>query len=157
VDLAEQIKLQQQPQKSGDKIAVLLDTHYNDQMYAFDLSKSLLENEIQPFINPQEDDPRKNINMLGERISQVRKLVFFYGKVSRDWVLERMSAALQLIVTNNYPVEEFFVLMVPPHKDPNDLALKQRFLKVNVVDNSNYNQFNTDVFQKFVKNLKASV
>ena len=157
IDLVEQLKLQQQPPKGEEKISVLLDTHYNDQMYAYDLSKSLLENEIQPFINPQEDDPRKNINMLGERISQVKKLVFFYGKVSRDWVLERMSAALQLIVTNNYPVEEFFILMVPPHKDPNDIALKQRFLKVNVVDNSDYTQFNNETFQQFVKNLKAAV
>jgi len=156
-DLVELLKTQQQPPKTDGKISVLLDTHYNDQLYAYDLSKSLLENEIQPFINPQEDDPRKNINMLGERISQVRKLVFFYGKVSRDWVLERMSAALQLIVTNNYPVEEFFILMVPPHKDPNDIALKQRFLKVNVVDNSDYTQFNNETFQQFVKNLKAAV
>ncbi|MEO6071505.1 MAG: toll/interleukin-1 receptor domain-containing protein [Chitinophagaceae bacterium] len=157
IDLVEQIKLAKKPQKSEDKISVLLDTHYNDQMYAFDLSKSLLENEIQPFINPQEDDPRKNINMLGERISQVRKLVFFYGKVSRDWVLERMSAALQLIVTNNYPVEEFFILMVPPHKEPDDIVLKQRFLKVNIVDNSDHAQFDSDTFQQFLKNLKAAV
>ncbi|MEO6330152.1 MAG: toll/interleukin-1 receptor domain-containing protein, partial [Ginsengibacter sp.] len=116
-DIAEQTKLQQQKQTVKEKISVLLDTHFNDQLYAFDLSKTLLENQIQPFINPQEDDPRKNINILGDRISQVTKLIFFYGKVSREWVLERMSAALQLIITNNYPIEEFYIYMAPPHKN----------------------------------------
>lgn len=136
-EFAEQIKLlQQQKQAAKGKISVLLDTHFNDQIYALDLSKILLENQIQPFINPQEDDPRKNINILADRISQVSNLIFFYGQVSRDWVLERMSAALQLIITNNYPVEDFYIYMAGPNKDPNDISLKQRFLKVYVINNS---------------------
>ena len=155
-DFAELVKLQQQKQQSAkQKISVLLDTHFNDQLYAFDLSKALLENQIQPFINPQEDDPRKNINILGDRISQVSKMIFFYGKVSREWVLERMSAALQLIITNNYPIEEFYIYMAPPHKDLNDISLKQRFLKVVVVDNSNNTQPDNITLQQFLKNLKG--
>ena len=98
-DLAEQLKKQLAQPPEG-KLSVLLDTHYNDQMYALELSKSLLENQIQPFINPQDDDPRKNINILEDRISQVNKLVFFYGNVAAEWVSERMKAALQLILSN---------------------------------------------------------
>jgi hypothetical protein len=155
-ELAEQIKAMQLQQKkiSSDKVVVLLDTHFNDQIYALDLSRKLMENQIQSFINPQEDDPRKNINVLADRISQVSKLIFFYGKVSRDWVLERMSAALQLIVTNNFPIEDFFIYLTPPHKNPDDISLRQRFLQVNVVNNSDDANINAIALEQLLTNLK---
>ena len=138
-------------------MSVLLDTHFSDQLYAFDLSKSLLENQIQPFINPQEDDPRKNINLMGERISQVKKLIFIYGSVSKGWVLERMSAALQIIITNNYPIDDFFIYMAPPDKEANEISLNQRFLKVNVVNNSKKPSMTKDEFGLFLNALKTGV
>jgi hypothetical protein len=156
IDFAEQIKAQQTQKKAEDgKVSVLLDTHFNDQLYALDLSRILLENKIQPFINPQEDDPRKNINLLGDRISQVRKLIFLYGSVSKEWVLERMSAALQLIITNNYPIEDFFIYMAPPHKETDDISIRQKFLKVNIVDSSNNQLLDKAALQNFINNLKT--
>ena len=153
-NLAEQLKKQfLQPVKG--KLSVLLDTHYNDQMYALELSKSLLENQIQPFINPQDDDPRKNINVLEDRISQVNKLVFFYGNVAADWVVERMKAAKQLILSNRYPLKEFVVLMLPPHKDPNDKIIEQQF-KVSVVNNSDTLQLDINALELLLKSLKAA-
>ncbi|MEP6951135.1 MAG: toll/interleukin-1 receptor domain-containing protein [Ginsengibacter sp.] len=152
--LAEQLKKQLLQPASG-KLSVLLDTHYNDQMYALELSKSLLENQIQPFINPQDDDPRKNINILEDRISQVNKLVFFYGNVAAEWVSERMKAALQLILSNQYPVKDFFVFMLPPHKDPNDKIAQQQF-KVSVVNNSDAIQLDTETLALLLKSLKAA-
>jgi hypothetical protein len=158
IDYAEQIKSEQMaftPDKRN--LSVLLDTHFNDQLYAFDLSKSLLENQIQPFINPQEDDPRKNINLMGERISQVKKLIFIYGSVSKGWVLERMSAALQLIITNNYPIDDFFIYMAPPDKEANEITLNQRFLKVNVINNSKKPSMTKDELGGFLNTLKNGV
>ncbi|HXL58781.1 MAG TPA: hypothetical protein VN958_21105, partial [Chitinophagaceae bacterium] len=96
-------------------------------------------------------------NILGDRISQVSKLIFFYGKVSREWVLERMSAALQLIITNNYPIEEFYIYMAPPHKNQDDISLKQRFLKVSVIDSSDNAHLDNISLQQFLKNLKGEV
>lgn len=154
-DLAEQLKAERHKTVAKDKVAVLLDTHFNDQLYAMDVGRVLLENEIQPFINPQEDDPRKNINLLADRISQVSKLIFFYGKVSRDWVLERMSAALQLIVTHNFPVEDFYVYMAPPHKQADDISLRQRFLKINIIDNSNSIKMDDRNYRFLLKELKG--
>jgi hypothetical protein len=157
IDFAEQLKVKQLSTKvEKGKVSVLLDTHFNDQLYALDLSKILLENQIQPFINPQEDDPRKNINLLGDRLSQVRKLIFLYGSVSKEWVLERMSAALQLIITNNYPIEDFFIYMAPPYKEANNISINQRFLKVNVVDSSKSASMSKDELQKFLNALKTS-
>ncbi len=157
VDYAEQLKSEQTKKiaKNG-QLSVLLDTHFNDQLYALDLSRQLLENKIQPFINPQEDDPLKNINLLGDRMGQVQKLIFLYGNVSKEWVLERMNAALHLILTNNYPIEDFFIYMAPPHKEADDIQINQRLLKVNVVDGSNENNLNSDTFKRFMEDLKTS-
>jgi hypothetical protein len=156
IDFSEQLRAKQIPKNTNkDKLSVLLDTHFNDQLYALDLSKILLENKIQPFINPQEDDPRKNIHLMGERLSQVRKLIFLYGSVSKEWVLERMSAALQLIITNNYPIEDFFIYMAPPCKEANNISIHQRFLKVNVIDSSKNPGMNTEELRLFLNALKA--
>ena len=115
----------------------------------------MLENEIKPFINPQEGDPKKNVNMLEERIRQVSKLVFFYGKISREWVIERMKAAVQLVVENKYPIKEFFVLMLPPHKDPDQLTLEQKAIRINVINNSDTPHLDPNVLQQFFKSIKA--
>ncbi len=158
IDFATQIRdRQKQTAPAGDKLSVLVDTHFMDQLYALDLGKTLLENDIQPFINPQEDDPRKNINLMGERLSQVKKLIFLYGSVSKDWVLERMSAALQLIITNNYPIEDFFIYMAPPHKEANDISLNQRLLKVNVINSSDKTVLTEQEMHDFVSALKTGV
>ncbi len=47
-EVIEQIKAKklQERKDAGSKIPVLLDTHFNDQIYAMDLSKKLLENHI---------------------------------------------------------------------------------------------------------------
>lgn len=156
IDFAQQIQARQkQKTVEAGKVSVLLDTHFMDQLYALDLSKVLLENQVQPFINPQEDDPRKNINLMGDRLAQVKKLIFLYGGVSKDWVLERMSAALQLIITNNYPIEDFYVYMAPPHKETGDIGLNQRFLKVNVINSSDNQVMNQDQLQHFIQSIKT--
>jgi len=156
MDFAEQLKISQvEPPSQGEKLSVLLDTHLNDQAYAFDLGKALLENQVQPFINPQEDDPRKNINLLGDRIGRVRKMIFLYGKVSKEWLLERMSAALQLIITNNYPIEDFYIYLAPPEKQADDITINQKFLKINIVDNSKKQIVDKAVLDQFLIDLKA--
>jgi hypothetical protein len=155
IDHANALKQSRVRKESSEKISILLDTHFSDQQYAFDLGRILLANNMQPYVNPQEDDPRKNINLLSERIKQVSKLVFLYGNVSREWVLERMSAALQLIVTNNYPIDDFYLYMAPPNKSNDDIKLNQRFLKVNVLNNSSQPGLTADLLNTFISELKG--
>ncbi|MEJ2004478.1 MAG: toll/interleukin-1 receptor domain-containing protein [Cyclobacteriaceae bacterium] len=157
MDYADQIMKENTKQEVVNKsTSVLLDTHFKDQLYAMDLGKTLIQNEIQAFINPQEDDPRKNIELLGERIKQVRKLVFLYGNVSKEWVMERVSAALQLIVANNYPIDDFFIYMAPPHKEDEEISINQRFLKINIVDSSDQKIPEASVLKDFINQLKAN-
>ncbi len=155
IDIAEHLKAQRTLQNAeNEKISVLLDTHFKDQLYALDLSRTLIENKIQPFINPQEDDPHKNINILADRISQVRKLIFLYGSVSKEWVFERMSAALHLIITNNFNIDDFFIFMAPPHKEKNSIQLNQRFLKISVIDNSDNPVLDKEKVDKLLTELR---
>jgi|JI10StandDraft_1071094.scaffolds.fasta_scaffold338158_1 hypothetical protein len=156
LDYANAIKQSRVRAESDQKISVLLDTHFSDQQYAFSLGQAIFQNNMQPYINPQEDDPRKNMNLLADRISQVNKLVFLYGSVSREWVLERMSAALQLIVTHNFPIDDFYVYLAPPNKPNDDIKLNQRFLKINVLNNSAQNTVNAELIDNFIKNLKGN-
>ena len=89
-------------------------------------------------------------------MSQVKKLVFLYGKVSKEWVLARMNAALQLIINNGYPIEDFFIYMAPPHKEADAININQRLLKVSIVNGSTDPSIDTAAVEAFLKDLKAS-
>lgn len=157
INTAEKLKAEKFRTNNKDgKLSVLLDTHAKDEMYAWELSTALFKNQIFSFINPQEDDPRKNIELLSERISRVNKLIFLYGAVSKEWVIERMSAALQLIIDKDYPIDGFYVYMAPPKKSTNDISIRQRILKVNVIDSSNNQVLDETVFKRFLDNLKSN-
>jgi len=151
-----EIKFSRVKKVSQEKISILLDTHFCDQQYAYGLVQTLLQNNIQPYVNPEEGDPRKNLNLLADRISQANKLVFLYGSVERDWVIERVSAALQLIVTNNYAIDDFYIYLAPPIKMDDDIKLNQRFLKINILNNSADNSVTNGILDKFILNLKSS-
>ena len=96
----------------------------------------------------------KNLEMLGNRMSQVRKLIFLYGNVSKEWVKERVNAALQLIMKNNYPVEDFFIYVAPPHKEDADIGINQRLLKINMIDQSDNPDLNDAAIEEFLKELR---
>jgi hypothetical protein len=137
------------------KVSVLIDTHFNDQLYVSELYDNLVKNDIQPFINSQEGDPQKNVNILEDRIRHVSKLIFFYGRISREWVMERMKAAIQLVVQNGYPIKDFFVLMLPPHKEADLLPIKQNAVKINVINNSDALHLDVNSLQQFFNSIKA--
>jgi hypothetical protein len=96
--------------------SVLLDTHIKDQLHALELSKLLLEQNVQPYINPQEDDPRTNLDILEARMREVETLLILFGNVQEGWVRERLGAALQLSVTKKLPLKSFCVYLAPPRK-----------------------------------------
>lgn len=121
-----------------DDLSVLLDTHMKDMFYASELNNTLQENSIRAFLNPNEDEPEKNIDQLEDRISRVKKLIFLYGSVTRDWLLERISIALRIIINGGYDIEDFIVYMSPPFKSKDEIAINQRLVKLNIIDGSNF-------------------
>jgi hypothetical protein len=86
-------------------LAALVDTHFKDQLHALDLIRYLSDKNVQPFINPEEDDPRKNIRILEERLKQVTKLIIVFGSVTSDWVRARLGAAVEIAITEGCPLK----------------------------------------------------
>ncbi len=153
----EQLKSQRQPavKTEDEPVTVFLDMHYKDKARALNLYKKLAENDILSIYSPEEDDPSKNIDILGSRMQQANKLIFFYGDVSKDWIQARANAALQFIINNNCPINDFFIYMAPPLKSPGEIEIKQRFFKVHFIDDSNGGQSGYPAMDQLVKQLKG--
>ena len=116
------------------KHAVLLDTHLKDQLHALELSKYFLTHDVQPYINPQEDDPNKNMDVLEARLKEVNILMILYGSVNSDWVRQRLGAALQLSVIKALAIKAFCVVNVPPVKSPEALNFNLGPIPVQLID-----------------------
>jgi hypothetical protein len=121
---------------AGSGSAILLDTHLKDQIYALELGKLLLEYNIQPYINPQEDDPGKNLDTFEARLAQVSSLVIVYGHVTENWVRQRLGVALQLSVIKKLALKSFCVLLVPPEKQDHAVGFSLGPVPVRLIDNS---------------------
>ena len=79
--------------------AALLETHRKDQLHALDLYPLLLDKELQPYINPDDDDPRSNYDTFQKLVCQISVLIIIFGTVASDWVRERLISSLQLAAT----------------------------------------------------------
>ncbi|MFP3555674.1 toll/interleukin-1 receptor domain-containing protein [Paraburkholderia sp. SIMBA_049] len=107
-------QLRRPPEHPAEQRTVLLDTHIKDQLYALQLSQTLLAKKIQPYINPQDDGVQKNLPAFEARLSDVTTFIVLHGAVDYDWVIARLTLALQLSVTKQLPINSWNVLIVPP-------------------------------------------
>ena len=116
--------------------AALVDTHFRDQLHALELIRFLTEKNIQPYINPEEDDPRKNMKILEERLKQVSKLIIVYGSVTEEWVRARLGAAVQIAITENCPLKSCAIYYATPQKKSAGGNFKLGFFPVQTFDSS---------------------
>ena len=116
--------------------ATLLDTHIKDHSHALKVGQYLQERNILPYINPQEDDPAKHLNLLSERLKQVNILIIFYGAVTAEWVRARLAHALQIAVAEACPLRACGVYVAPPHKTDGEPELTVPFLPVEWMDHT---------------------
>jgi len=137
-DLGQQISSQVERYKTArvlekekeDKLSILLDTHMRDQREAFEIGNFLMGKNIFPYVNPGEDNPRDNIEILENRLKKVNYFILVFGQVARDWVSERLALAFRTIVSHEYPVKKCAVFVAPPNKNQADINFLQRFYKV---------------------------
>ena len=119
LSMVEQLKGQRAASARDTVGATLLDTHLKDQIHAFELGQYLLKRKVETLINPQEDDPEKNLAIFTERLKKVAILIVFFGAVPWDWVRERLKLALQISVAEQCPLRACGVYLAPPQKlDP---------------------------------------
>ena len=79
--------------------AALLETHRKDQLHALELYPLLLDKELQPYINPDTDDPSSHYDTFQRMVRQISVLIIVFGTVASDWVRERLISSLQLAAT----------------------------------------------------------
>jgi hypothetical protein len=121
---------------SATPSAVLLDSHIKDLAPAAELSNYLVENQITAYLNPQEDDPNKNMDILEDRLGRVNTLMILFGNVSADWVRQRLGAALQLTVIRMLSIKAFCIVAVPPEKKSQELDFHVGQIPITTIDNS---------------------
>jgi hypothetical protein len=132
LDRLEEIKAPATPQAFR---AALIDTHEKDEAFVFDITRSLLEKNIVPYINPIVDDPRSSIELLKERLKSVNAVVILYGKVGAEWVIARLEEMIKIVFSENIPIKSFCIYLAPPDKDPKNIRSKYPFLNTRVLEN----------------------
>jgi len=110
--------------------AALLDTHLKDQLHALELSRFLLERNVQPYINPEADDPSRNVKVLEERLKQVSRLIIVFGDVAEEWVRARLGEAVKIAIAEDCPLRACGIYFAPPRKKTGDVQFKLGFLPV---------------------------
>jgi hypothetical protein len=116
--------------------AALIDTHFKDQLQTFDLMRYLVERKVQPYLNPQEDNPSSNLDIFTQRLKQVSLLIVFYGAVAEEWVRARLGVAIQIAIAENFPLRACGVYVAPPHKSGLNTGSSQRFIRVDWMDHT---------------------
>jgi len=118
-EVTEMLERRPQPGQNGHSpasAAALVDTHLKDQLHAFRLGEFLMQKCIQPYINPEEDDPQKNMKVLEERLKQVNKLIVIFGDVAEEWVRARLAVAVQIAITARVQLKACGVYFAPPRE-----------------------------------------
>ena len=105
------------PSAASAASAALLETHRKDQLHALALYPLLLGKAFQPYINPDEDDPRKSFERFQALVSEISVLIIIFGQVTGDWVIERLNASLQVAGTINPPMLKLCGIYAPPGGD----------------------------------------
>jgi len=125
------------PGQNGESTstAALLDTHLKDQRHAFRLGEFLMDKCITPYVTPEEDDPKKNMKFLEERLKQVNKLIVIYGDVAEDWVQERLRVAMHLAIDARVDLKAFGVYFAPPRQCGPEGIFKLPWTTVHEFDN----------------------
>jgi hypothetical protein len=133
--------------------AALLDTHLKDQSFVMEMSRALIDKNILPYINPQEDDPRHNLSQLKDRLNKVGALIIIYGQVSGEWVKARLEEAVKIIVSESCPVKAFCICLAPPDEAKIDLYSKYQFLNLHLLDNRQ--GFNLNTLEPLFNSLRV--
>ena len=134
--------------------SALLDTHFKDQFHALELSQYLLRQEVQPYINPQEDDPGKNLDIFTERLKQVGILILFYGAVAEEWVRARLAVTLQIAIAENCPLRACGVYVAPPRKPGSADRLRLPLVPVQWMDHTS--GFNAGAVDQLLSQARAA-
>ena len=106
---------EEQAVKSAPSAAVL-DAHFHDLSHAMaSLKPTLDKRQVALEINYGEDEPRKNIESLVEKLKKASRLIVVFGLSSRDWVEHRLCEALKICLEKDGKLKPCGIYFAPPH------------------------------------------
>lgn len=149
------LKSKRATKPAGGPHAALLDTHVKDQLHALELSRYLIEHSIQPYINPQEDDPGRNVAIFTERLKQASILILFCGAVADEWLRARISVALRIAIADECPLQACAVYLAPPRLPETAPKLRLPLISVEWMDHTH--GFNAAAVDQLLERARASV
>lgn len=113
----------------------LLSTHAKDTEHLLKVA-SLLANKCRPlYLDQYADEPKDILRSFEERVRKVATLIVVFGSVSRDWVKERIDAAVKIAALEDLALN-IAVFLGPPTKSPDDLTFDRGHLNVHLFDNT---------------------
>jgi TIR domain len=125
------------PSSRGLARTALIDIHLKDWQYALDISRFLIDHQVVPSVNREEDSPQLNLKTFEEQLRRADLLIIVFGGVPREWVRERLGEALKIVaVSENCPLRACGVYVAPPRKDGASIQFNRGFLPVEVLDNT---------------------
>jgi hypothetical protein len=134
--------------------AALLDTHVKDQLHALELSHYLIRHNVQPYINPQEDDPGRNLALFTERLKQASILILFCGAVADEWLRARIGVALKIAIVEECPLQACGVYLAPPRSPGAAPQLRLPLVPLQWMDHTN--GFNAAAVDELLHRARAS-
>jgi hypothetical protein len=136
-------------------INVLLDNHSEDRDFAFELNNSLMEESINFFLTPMEDDPKNNNEKLRNYIKKSKKFVFLYGKVEKDWLNARLTTALKILLDYGHSAKDMIVYMTPPHKEADTIKIREQGIPIQIINNSKDPAEKEEKIKQLIADLKS--
>jgi hypothetical protein len=107
----------QAPGESGGVVrTAFVDLHWTDLQHATDLIGYLGRRNISPIMMPSSDNsPTEALSLFEENLSKVPLFIVVFGGVTREWVVSRLTAAVQFVTTHN-SATRIGVYLAPPVK-----------------------------------------
>lgn len=139
----------------GAARTALIDIHLKDWQYALALSRSLLEREIVPSVNREEDSPQKNLKGFEDQLRRADLLIIVFGDVPQEWVHERLGEALKIVAVSpqDCALRACGVYLAPPHKNGEASRFKHPLLPIEVMDNTE--RFNPQTLDTLLSKIQV--
>ena len=131
--------------------SVFLDFHEVDTKLAIEMSTFFFRQNVNTFLCMNGTSPSDTMQTFESTLKEVNSVMIILGSVAADWVKERLNKAIETILREECPVTKLGIY-VAPQVSYAGLQIKQRFLQVQFLDDSQSHSFNPATIMPFLKN-----
>jgi hypothetical protein len=121
--------------------AAVLDAHFQDLSNAIEsLSPRLEKRKVALEINYGEDEPRKNVEKLVDKLKKASRLIMVFGRWERKQFEFRLLEALKMCLEEEGKIKPCGIYFAPPHSLSEDQKFDFGIIPVHQFDNTNLDE-----------------